>query len=755
MALRLVNEHCGLLTTPTGNFEVSHRIEIHDRNAGGNEPFKIGKPGVTIRVEGEVDELQPVIQPCTCEFDMLVQNAAHEQFVQDLAQNDEYRFVVMVWRDGKKIFTGVIYSDQVVLEDSNRPYKKLRVRAIDGVVTLVGEPFNFLSNPNPTNTSGRATIEEIMAIIWDTHPCKDYYDGNFFALGTDLYADNMSGSGTSPWSELYLDRRSLFKDDNLTEYYNCYEILEWIIENFDLRLIYAQNKYWAESLLWRYDYPGDVYNYDFTFSGASYTTKLNSLYEDINTAQSYRKFEGIFYSKSRIESLILEYNHGVGSDYLLNREFDFSHPGSETLTDIGLMLVPDGIDLRIKVIGNIRFYFNAFAGYDINDFFKVYFQIALNLGAPADDYLDRQLDLTQPDAPYRFHGYDTLQWTSSAADEWWLNYPYYVGIEENLGEDKEAFLPFTLITPVIDNTVNLVPIDAMSLSASVYDSSGASTGTSTPMEVKLNDAKLFLIDPNENQIHAEKTTVYYYSGANNSKELKREIRWSDLTNNAGVERAFMVSTDGGSTFEPTTSWDTVNLGGRAFQEMIATQRAVRRNRAQWILSGTIDSINDLILRNLSYCGRQPLIFLRGQYSSHRCRWDAEWWEAKLSLGAGSTARKRGDRDTRVQELRENPSPGGTGYAVLTEEYLNGDMSGGGTQFTPGAQNGAVVLPDLTTLDDDQIRGMIQIVKNGVGQLRYGASSDDIDGWTINTSTTVVTLKEAILTGEWINVYYYI
>ena len=155
MALRFFSEH---QTWSAGGAITDDlwRIEIFDSSFVGEESEFIVADGARLSYRAEGDTPQAPILSSEFSFTMLIENETQEDLIIDMAAAAESRFTVVVYRDGKFYWAGVINSPDITIEDADYPYG-FDIAAVDGLALLRNYEYRE-EGTSPTKWDLRYTV---------------------------------------------------------------------------------------------------------------------------------------------------------------------------------------------------------------------------------------------------------------------------------------------------------------------------------------------------------------------------------------------------------------------------------------------------------------------------------------------------------------------------------------------------------------------------------------------------------------------
>lgn len=156
----------------TSNADVLWRIDIVDTQGGGGIaiPFRTA-PDPQEQFEGIPQDLRPGIYPTSFSFGMFIEHGLQEEIIELIAEGDEERFIVNVYKDYVFQFSGFIMADQCNYEHEWYPYI-FNIEATDGCFRLASEDYVPARGQLEYKTASDITYN-VGAAIPDPDPVDD------------------------------------------------------------------------------------------------------------------------------------------------------------------------------------------------------------------------------------------------------------------------------------------------------------------------------------------------------------------------------------------------------------------------------------------------------------------------------------------------------------------------------------------------------------------------------------------------------
>jgi len=220
------------------------RLNIHDSDyVGSAVEFNLGADGFVLRYSGNnEDRYQPVIGS-EVTFTLTETSAAHETFMNLLAQNVEVRFSVSIRRDpdGTDDFWwgGVLLPEQVIRPYDAQPIQNT-LTASDDLGNLQSIKYN---NDGSAYTGSVSIVEHLLICLNKTRATHLWGTEDFLYYVNDF--DSSDYTGSNQLEDCRIKHTELYNaQDGQNEYYDTYKVLNDIARAFNARVFQAQGKWW-------------------------------------------------------------------------------------------------------------------------------------------------------------------------------------------------------------------------------------------------------------------------------------------------------------------------------------------------------------------------------------------------------------------------------------------------------------------------------------------------------------------------------
>ena len=221
------------------------RLNIHDSDyVGSAVEFNLGADGFVLRYSGNnEDRYQPLIGS-EVTFTLTETLAAHETFMNLLAQNVEVRFSVSIRRDpdGTDDFWwgGVLLPEQVIRPYDAQPIQNT-LTASDDLGNLQSVKYN---NDGSAYTGIESGVEHLLNCLNKTRATHLWGTEDFLYYLNDF--DSTDYTGSDQLDDTRISHYGLYNPDQngVNQYYSAFDVLESLARVFNARVFQAQGKWW-------------------------------------------------------------------------------------------------------------------------------------------------------------------------------------------------------------------------------------------------------------------------------------------------------------------------------------------------------------------------------------------------------------------------------------------------------------------------------------------------------------------------------
>lgn len=221
-------------------------FNIHDSSYASTViDFDLAQDGIIEEYNQEDKGRNQTILTSSVEIKLLVKKSAIEDFIEDVANAAEGRFLLEVLKNGNKYWYGYILPDQFTLNDLPHGLNPvLKIRATDGIGRLKDIDYN---NDGASYT-GKSTFLDHLFNILGKITLSDFYGPTESYLMTyvDWWDQNQVYATTSdPFDLSRFDHRALINIDNSGEtvYSSAFEVLEQIVKSWNCRFLFSDGMY--------------------------------------------------------------------------------------------------------------------------------------------------------------------------------------------------------------------------------------------------------------------------------------------------------------------------------------------------------------------------------------------------------------------------------------------------------------------------------------------------------------------------------
>lgn len=226
-----------------------YRIDIEDSDySGDSTAFELDRSGFTLTYAGDTTNITTLILPSSVSVNFLVQDAAHETFINEIAASQEGRFFIKIYEfqitSYSLIWAGLLLVDLIQFPDLDFPYNCL-INATDGLARL--ENIEYA----PFSTYPLSFISYLTTILSELEISNYWSTGsNYLSTSVNFYENKMySGSPTAALDPLLksgIYYKVFYKQDSdgIWQGNNYLEILNQICLVYNARLFLANGQFY-------------------------------------------------------------------------------------------------------------------------------------------------------------------------------------------------------------------------------------------------------------------------------------------------------------------------------------------------------------------------------------------------------------------------------------------------------------------------------------------------------------------------------
>ena len=724
--------------------KVPIRLEIYDKDLGGNAGQTFRTSNAVIHWGGDISELQPRICPASLSVRMLLERPQHYDFHEDLKLAQEDRFTVKVLYGPDVKFIGNIIHDQLRKEDTNNLWTPgLRFNAADGLEKFKTIEYKSVGGNLYDGNNWEPLTEHIRRIflLLDTRDFFGAAQGVF--ITSDMYEAQMNASDDNFLQFLINNQVFLKRVDNSLEAMTCYEVLDIICKVTNTRLIQMDGFWIFEDLNHRLEssnFKRFLYNIDMAPAGS--TLFDSSLDIQVNfpvpngRAGDLRLRQGFEESYPPLRTVNVKYDHGTGLDYLHGKLFDFFGEIGQLYANLGVAPVPDDVT-RLKFLGTLEILPKWDAGTDSNRY-RFIFRFRIRIG---DTYYERLPQAGVP--PFLVGNYQKEEWTTTVppvgsdgsgdGEFAWL-YPGWISQEYD--DQRRIPVHFEILTFPIPEALDGEDV-SIGIRYDLFDQdSNLTTEAPFTVQIQMEDGQVLIVDEENSKVEQSAIVATELNEISNSLDYSIDIPTSDGPNDSAPHR-LKVKPTGGSDEPEASSWSTNRYGPAHHYTILAAELMHRRILPRDVLDGAIYTANSLY-RNFTYCGN-TMVFLKGSIDLGTTIVDGQWLYKKTIPTRSLTEEIRNEsQDTGGKPIRDGQNlilpPGGRPqFLQITEET---------SEIIPDFD-----VPDLSGLSDLDLMHRIRIELRGVKQRI--TTPETVDGYTWDNANKKILTDEPLRPGDWV------
>jgi hypothetical protein len=624
---------------------VLYTVDIYDTEFSGTlKAFKLGAQGFRLQYRGENNNMFTPIVGSELEFDMMIEDADHEQFITDIAASPESRFWIGVYKGvgGQDLWwCGIVTPDIARSEDAAYPFA-FSVRAVDGLGLL--RTLDYSSDEGLAVTGTERIMTIIQRCLNYLPHISHYYEqsDNFINTSVNWYED--SHSYTTTYDPLYhtyannfvtssADDQALWYDENNFEYLTVYEVLASILTIFGARITHYGGVFYIEQIETR---TAD------TFYSRRYSYPIGSpvaidLQGTISIAQGQtrRKLNGgTFTWFPSLRKATIKYKTKNRRNFW--PPFRWGFKGGYGLNDY--IERDTGIDINIKFPQ--QFIFNGNLRFTINSASYATSQIAVGssylivayIGVIVEDSPTTGKALLRQATDNGFSiVYGQTSWDNSLNSRYAFAGSFFK--MPGTGDPPLSMnIPISFTTPHIAGTLGAVAGRLkLSFTVGLYGPDADDNYEFKFLNPDLmQDYNWALQNP-----YMELTAAGFQNTSTNEKiytissdvvgstaEYEATVYWADGDTENTVGR---LQTESGGVYTDTDAWGVKTTSGTQLLQELLLERMMRMQRNPVMkYDGTIYGPDFAIYKVLVDTQSRKWMFLGGAYTANRDEWQGEW-----------------------------------------------------------------------------------------------------------------------------------
>lgn len=289
-------------------------VEVVDINGGGSLPIRIER--LDVFSESEAREPLAVVRPARCEVTFLIEDDQYKSFIDELAEQVEDRFYIVLSFVGYQYFVGVVVHDFLEYDDISYPFS-FTLNAQDGLVRM--KDIDFVDDDgNPFNETAQGPYWPAMELIFKCFEKLNLgniydtsYDTKRIWVNCDWYATNMANTTDNPLDMLYINTDIFYEYDNDGNLIadKCYDVMETILQDMGLSITYGRGIYRIDQYSSRA--PNAAFYWNYNFDGTPSGTRTQSWSKSIDKELVYPKAIGKFSMLPALRQVKVQYEYGL------------------------------------------------------------------------------------------------------------------------------------------------------------------------------------------------------------------------------------------------------------------------------------------------------------------------------------------------------------------------------------------------------------------------------------------------------------
>lgn len=696
----LTDDDGNILTDDLGNpltdDGLTWGIDIFDADFVGDPiEFRVAS-GVKIDYRGEGDSILTPILASSIRFDMMIQDADHEDLITDMAAGKEGRFTVTIERNGVFYWVGVINSPQIDIEDADYPFA-FTITAVDGLALLKNYPCSQSVNKWVDVYEGQSKLITIISRCLKKLPhVVEHFTGldPFLVTAVNWYSTDMPDPATDtddPFWLAWLDNRAFAtgQSSGAAKFLSCYEAISTILKCFNARISLVDGYFLIEQLETRAFTIGSgenfVRSYDYALTAPTAFTLTAQ--QDIGRGDPIKKLRGGTYTFiPALRAVRARQRVNALQNLVPATSFGSANPGA--VYSVGWIFGDGGTDY-IRITGSINWSLtNVNIGFDAPALGVCQLSLELD-GRWATRTIEPVAPTTVAQIPF---GYDAATWSLSGSDV------LDIGVQmnfDNIGETASGTTNFDVILKIYSGFTYGDMVLSFDF-PEVYQLSEVDPGdwqlllrtetTNYTLEWAVKDLYAVVLSPPE--AFATKSLVYEVQGDTDNTEVY------ETESIVGDRAATVVNQWGGLLYfdDPDYTY-TANWGARSgtrdrpITQLLAQRIISGQYFPRKVLRGTAVG-NSLVVQVPVTEGTDTYILKNGTYDTEKDELNGEW--VRLAYTSAELTYLAVENDTGNYET-SSPS-GGTSGSTGSVDNGSGTSTSVPTAGTGGIYGGSGTVP---------------------------------------------------------------
>lgn len=696
----LTDDLGNVLTDDLGNIltdeGLTWGIDIFDSDYVG-DPFEFRVAGgVKIDYRGEGDSILSPILASSIRFDMMIQDADHEDLITDMAAGKEGRFTVTIERNGEFYWAGVINSPEINIEDADYPFA-FTITAVDGLALLKNYPCSQGNNRWADVYEAQSKLITIISRCLKKlpHIVEHFTDRDpFLVTAVNWYSTDLPDPVTAtddPFWSIWLDNRAFAtgQSSGAAKFLSCYDVIANILRTFNARIALFDGYFLIEQLETRAFTMGSGANYVRSYDYALTAPVSFSLtaQQDIGRGDPIKKLRGGTYSFiPALRAVRARQQVNALQNLVPATSFGSANPGATYA--VGFIFGDGGTDY-IRLTGSINWSLtNVNIGFDAPALGVCQLSLELD-GRWATRTIEPVAPTTVAQIPF---GYDAATWSLSGSDV------LDIGVQmnfENIGETASGTTNFDVILKIYSGFTYGDMVLSFDF-PEVYQLSEVDPGdwqlllrtetTNYTLEWAVKDLYAVVLSPPE--AFATKSLVYEVQGDEENTEVY------ETQSIIGDRAATVVNQWGGLLYFDNPDYVYTSLWGaragartRPITQLLAQRIISGQYFPRKILRGTAVG-NEIVIQVPVTEGTDNYILKNGTYDAEKDELNGEW--VRLSYTNAELTYLDVENDTGNYETS---SPGGgTSGSTGSVDNGSGTSTSVPTAGTGGIYGGSGTVP---------------------------------------------------------------
>lgn len=643
----------------------------------------------------QADMFTPILGS-SANFDMLIESAGMETFVDDLNTSREKRFHLVIYREAALYWVGYIVADEVRVSDRYYPFN-LSLFAIDGLSRL-----KEIDYKDPTSGNKYTGRETAISHFYNIIDILDL-DGvvtmptTIFRTNFNWYSDSMStGSGNNGLTQFDIDHERFYgTDDNGNEFiWNAYDVLQSLCRALGGRFFFTDGQWWFMQPAEYTDSTQTVWGFNASKVQTSYNTGTD--YDlSIDYVNRQKETGGSWTYLRAMKKVRVDYNHLSTYNRALGLTWDHDNGPTGFVQLPGKVQVDNANEsqIRLRVPVTVQTELTLTSGINIYPPHRYNFRIHLRIGGY---YLKRST---------------TNDFYSIEADEaFWTTTAQYIETHSPEINSNNNDIPVTFVvdikTPYLETAVsnNFIELKIELVDAATFNGTAIMEPTgpyyTADLDWKAQDVEVRVLEEGVGDAPA--------------RDIRRFEEEDNTEGNTGIYAVDTFLGDGPFPWSVSRLTDT---------------SADTKNWGVGVTSGTV-AISLLLAQQILNLRQQPAKLYQGVYLArdiHPYSRIVDLTEAFVPMRINFSAYldKWGGDFVRVE----------TGVFTTTTTVSN---PGGGIPSNPSPPIvvGTSGINDNTTKDEFSGPGTSNIIANSQNQLSPTTLNGDILDTTVDPTVTI-------------------